>query len=78
MKQLKTKQLPIIPTQNLFSRGWEILTKHLGYANATRFVMECPLQYGDSVKEIRKFRQKWTTVNQLDKEIKKAKKRKEI
>lgn len=75
MGYTKEKQLPNIPSQKFLNKGWDILTKELGYAKAVRFVTELPKQTGDSVKEIREMRQKWSTVAQLDKEIRKAKKK---
>lgn len=76
--KIKTRQLPRISKQDSFNQGWQILIKHLGFAKAANFVMEFPKNYGDSVKTIRRLRKKWKTVNELDQEITKAKKRKEF
>lgn len=70
--------LPKISDQNLLNTGWQILVKHLGYSQARRFLLQMPKPSGDSVQEIRKFRQRYKTVDELHQEILKAKKAGEI
>lgn len=71
-------QLPKISDHNLLQAGWQILVKHLGYSQARRFLLQMPKPSGDSVQEIRRFRKKYKTVDQLHQEILKAKKSGEI
>jgi hypothetical protein len=82
MKPMQTNthlnQLPRISDQNLLQAGWQILVKHLGYSQARRFLLQMPKPSGDSVQEIRKFREKYKTVDQLHQEILKTKKSGEI